>query len=223
MGFVKSPQEIEAIEARLRNPRFLKVQVLQVQFETHSEVVRALLPPPLTPSHSPTVFARIGYWQSNCVGDFAGGGVYISAMHGDVLGIYVLAMYMDSDSAVMFGRDTFGEPKKLAGVRLSHTSRQVAGSIVRHGVELIAADVSLENDDGPVNSTSWAFNVKSWPSADGTGLQSDALLAATKFDTELWTNWSGVGTLRFGATAHDPLGEIPIVRILQAGYYEGDH
>jgi acetoacetate decarboxylase len=134
-----------------------------------------------------------------------------------------LAMYMDSDSAVMFGRDTFGEPKKLASVRLSHTSRRVAGSIVRHGVELFAADVSLENDDGPVKSTSWAFNVKSWPSADGTGLQSDALLTATKFDTELWTNWSGAGTLRFGSTAHDPLGEIPIVRILQAGYYEGDH
>ncbi len=56
----------------------------------------------------------IGRWQSNCVGDYCGGAIYVAARHEGVEGDYVLAMYMDADPAIIFGRDLFGEPKKQA-------------------------------------------------------------------------------------------------------------
>ena len=61
----------------------------------------------------------IGRWQSNCVGDYCGGALYVAARHEGVEGDYVLAMYMDADPAIVFGRDLFGEPKKRAEQRSS--------------------------------------------------------------------------------------------------------
>ena len=58
--------------------------------------------------------AMVGRWQSNCVGDFAGGTVYVAGSHEGVEGEYNLAQYMDGDAATIFGRDVFGEPKKIA-------------------------------------------------------------------------------------------------------------
>ena len=223
MGFVKTPSEIRAIEARLKNPQFLNARVVQVQFDSEPDFIHSVLPLPLEPTDTPTIFARIGRWQSNCVGDFAGAGIYVSARHGDTVGVYVLAMYMDSDSAVIFGRETFGEPKKMAEVHFEKSPRTVAGSIVRHGVELIAISAELGDDLGMSQGTSWAFNIKSWTAANGVGLEGDALLTATRFDSTLTTNIACAGTLRLASTVHDPLGDITVKRINQVRYYEGDH
>jgi acetoacetate decarboxylase len=223
VGFVKTPSEIQAIEARLKNPQFLNARVVQVQFESDPNFIRAVLPPPLGPTDSPMIFARIGRWQSNCVGNFGGAGIYLSARHGDTIGVYVLAMYMDSDSAVIFGRETFGEPKKMATVHFEQDPGTVAGSIVRHGVELIGIDATPGKDQGTGQGISWAFNVKSWTAANGVGLEGDALLTATQFDTVLTKNISCDGSLRLNSTIHDPLGDVPITRIHQVRYYEGDH
>jgi hypothetical protein len=73
VGFVKTPEEIEAIERVLSEPRFVSGERLTVEFLTDSEVVERLLPPPLEMAHTPSVYATVGRWRSNCLGDFAGG------------------------------------------------------------------------------------------------------------------------------------------------------
>ena len=83
--------------------------MLSVEFLTDPDVVAEVLPPPL-----PTHHAACGRWQSNCVGDFFGGAIYVAARHDGIDGAYVLAMYMDNDQPTIYGRDLFGEPKKLA-------------------------------------------------------------------------------------------------------------
>jgi acetoacetate decarboxylase len=223
MGFLKTHKEIQAIESRIRNPQFFDAKVLQVQYETYPEVVRSLLPPPLAPVESPTIFVRIGTYNSNCVGQFSGAGVYISAQLEGTVGVYVIGMYMDTDAAVIFGRETFGEPKKLADVRFSHTPQGVSGAITRHGVELIRVDAEVESDLGGGLRNSTAYNIKCWPSADGFGLQGDALLTATKFETTLRTNQACKGSLELGSTIHDPLSDLPITELIQVNYFEGDH
>jgi acetoacetate decarboxylase len=223
MGFVKTHQEIEAIESRLRNPQFFNAKVLQVQYETHPEVVRALLPPPLAPVDSPTIYVRIGSYDSNCVGEFSGAGVYILAQFEGTVGVYAIAMYMNTDAAVIFGRETFGEPKKMADIQFSHSPKSVSGTITRHGVELISASADVNGDLGGGLSNSWAYNIKCWPSADGFGLEGDALLTATKFETTLRTNQSCSGSMELGCTVHDPLSDIPVVKLLQVNFFEGDH
>ena len=113
MGFVKSSDEIARIEQELAAPRW-NGRWLSVQFLTSPETHRRLLPPPLEPTHIPMASATVGRWSSNCLGDFAGGVLNLSATYGSVTGAYPLVIYMDSEPATVFGRELFGEPKKSA-------------------------------------------------------------------------------------------------------------
>src|SRR3954464_1071060 len=118
MGFVKTAEEVARIEAAVSGPRFSGARRLAVESLPAPEFVAAVLPPPLAPLDQPRMRAMVGRWQSNCVGDFAGGTVYVACSHEGVEGEYNLAQYMDGDAATIFGRDVFGEPKKMARATL---------------------------------------------------------------------------------------------------------
>jgi acetoacetate decarboxylase len=220
MGLVRTPEEIAAIQATLSAPRFPSAQMLSVSFLTRPEIVGHILPPPLEPAAEPLVSAMVGRWRSNCVADYDGGAIYVSATHEGTEATYVLAMYMSSDYAIVFGRDLFGEPKKQSTSRLSRTGSRMSGWIDR-GVRLIEIEADLTTDNGPVETSGANFNFKAQPSSDGIGLEADAVLTLAEFDMSLTTNLSGTGAVKLGGTVHDPLDEIEVVEVLGAAYIEG--
>ena len=114
MGFVKTAEEVKRIRAVLKQPRFVGSEMLSVDFLAEPESVRAVLPPGFEMAHEPLVTAMVGRWRSNCVGDYCGGAIYLQARYKGIEAPYVLCMFMDSDPAIMLGRDVFGEPKKRA-------------------------------------------------------------------------------------------------------------
>jgi acetoacetate decarboxylase len=221
MGFVKTPEEIAEIQATLRRPLFTSAEMLSVEFLTRPEIVEAILPPPLEPADEPRVTAMVGRWQSNCVGDFNGGAIYVSSRYGDIEGDYVLAMYMNSDQAIIFGRDLFGEPKKQSVNSLHRSGNRMSGWVERGGVRLIELDADLGDDLGPAEGRGSNFNFKAQPAADGSGLEDDAVLTLADFSLSLTTNREGVGSVRLRGTVHDPLDEIQIVDVKRATYVEG--
>jgi acetoacetate decarboxylase len=222
VGFVKSAEEIAAIEAALSAPRFGGAQMLSVEFLSDPEFVAAVLPPPLEPLAAPRMRAMVGRWQSNCVGDFAGGCVYVACAHQGVEGEYNLAQYMDGDAATIFGRDLFGEPKKVARSALRRRGQLMRGTIERGGVTLVGIEAELTRDLGPFEATRESYNVKSRPAADGHGLEEDALLTRAHYEIAARVSLEGEGRLALAGTVHDPLGEIPIAGIIRATYFEGD-
>jgi acetoacetate decarboxylase len=222
MGFVRTPEEIGRIQQALSKPRFVNAEMLTVDFLTTPGFVEEVLPPGLEPAAQPRITAMVGRWQSNCVGDFDGGAIYVAARHGDLDGDYVLAMYMDDDQPIIYGRDLFGEPKKQAVSQLHRRGDRMTGYIERHGTRIIQLDAELTQDNGPVRVTGHNFNYKATPSADGLGLEHDAVLTVATFDNDLWTSRSGTGEVRLTSTVHDPLGDIPVESVLGASYIEGD-
>ena len=137
MGFVKTPEEVKRIEAVLKRPRFVGAEMLMIEFLTRPEIVAEVLPPGLEPVAEPSVTAMVGRWRSNCVADFAGGAIYVMARHGEIEAPYVLAMFMDQDHAIIFGRDLFGEPKKQATTRLQRRGNAMHGYVERFGTRVI--------------------------------------------------------------------------------------
>jgi acetoacetate decarboxylase len=102
MGFVKTPEEIARIQARLSAPAFLSSEVVAVTFRTRPEIVERLLPPGLEPVEEPLASAMVGRWgRSNCVHAFEGGALYLRARHGDLEGDYCLSMPMSTDRAII--------------------------------------------------------------------------------------------------------------------------
>src|ERR1700675_4218320 len=148
MGFVKQPEEIARIEQALAHPRFVNGEMLSVDFLTDPGVLAHVLPPPLEPADEPRVTAMVGRWQSNCVGDFYGGAIYVAARHGDIEGNYVLAMYMNGDVPIIVGGGLFGGPKKLAQSGLYRRGDHFSGWVDRGGVRLMELRADMPEDLG---------------------------------------------------------------------------
>jgi acetoacetate decarboxylase len=164
----------------------------------------------------------VGRWQSNCVGDFYGGAIYVSASHEGIAGDYVLAMYMDNDIPTIYGRDLFGEPKKLADSQLNRHGDIFTGHVDRGGVRLIELHAQLPTDLGSFTGEGINYNFKARPAADGLGLEEDAILTKATFDTRVARAWEGTGSVLLRGTIHDPLDELPIVSVERAAFVECD-
>ena len=222
MGFVKTPDEIARIEHALSHPRFVNGEMLSIDFLSDPDYVASILPPPLEPADTPTLTAMIGRWQSNCVGDFYGGAIYVAARHDGIEGRYVLAMYMDDDVPTIYGRDLFGEPKKLARSELHRSGAQFNAWLERNGVVIMELRGDVPEDLGPSEGEGVNFNFKARPAANGIGLEEDAILTRATFQSIVRVARTGTGTLTLRGTVHDPLDEIPVVSIVGAAFVECD-
>lgn len=222
MGFVKSAEEITRIEHALSFPRFTGGQMFSVEFLSDERVVAEVLPPPLEPTDTPAVRAMIGRWQSNCVGDFYGGSIYVAAQHEGVVGEYVLAMYMDNDVPTIYGRDLFGEPKKVADSALRRRGDSFRGWIDRGGVRIMELQGELTKDTGAWDVEGYNFNFKARPAANGAGLEEDAILTRARFEVHAYSSLEGDGSVVLRGSVHDPLDEIPVRSVTKATYMECD-
>jgi acetoacetate decarboxylase len=222
MGFVKTAEEIAQIERLIARPRFVNGERLAIAFRTTPETVRRLLPPPLEPTAEPLVVVGIGRWQSSLIGDYAGASVYLAARHAGVEGGYALAMWMDTEPAVTFGRDVFGEPKKLADVRLFRDGDRFRAHLERHGTRLVELEAQITNWTGAGREERVAFNFRSRTAAHGAGLDGPAVLTRATFETEIKRGGVGTGSIVLRGTEHDPLTEIEIVSIASASFQEHD-
>jgi acetoacetate decarboxylase len=223
-GWVKSPDEIRKIEERLGAPAFLQGKMMSVSFLTRPEFVREVLPPPLEPTSQPLVTVSVcTFATSNCVGAFAGGVVDVLARYKGIEANHCLAMPMSTDVAIIFGRELFGEPKKQGRVRLESDGDVVRGTVERFGIPYIQLEGRFTENvpiTGPVFSD--RFHFKFMHAANGKGLEFDPIIVQAHFRNQFKVMKRGEGKVTLKATAHDPLGEIEIVKLMGASYSEGD-
>lgn len=223
MRYVKSPDEVAGIQALMAAPVFGDSRVLSVQFETTAEFVAAVLPPGLEPDERSLASVWVAsFGWSNCVGPFEGAGVFVRARHGDVAGNYCLTMPMSTDAAVIFGRELYGEPKRLAAISLERNGDAFTGTVRRYGITFIEIRATMEESGAPSSGSGSTFHYKFTPSADGRGLDSDPLLIHIGGETIVRHLERGSGQLILRESAHDPVADIPVVRILGAAYTEGE-
>jgi len=222
MGFVKTPEEIAAIERAFAEPHFVRGERFMVSFLTDPGTYEHLLPPCFTPADQPLVTIGIGRWQSNCVGDYAGGSISLAVRHKGTDGAYAVAMWMDNEAAVAFGRDVFGEPKKLASTNLIHSGDRARAWIERRGVRLVDIEADLGEDLGAGETERIAYNIRSRPAANGIGLEGPAVLTAATFRATVSLRREGLGAVTLRGTPHDPIDELEVISVVGADYQQHD-
>lgn len=218
MTFLRPPGDAPTA---LAAPRFVGEQLL-VRFRTSPDVYRCLLPPPLVPAEEPVAVAAVGRWRRNCVGAYGGGSVALTAVNAGDPGGFAVGMWMDSEPAVTFGREVFGEPKKLGTSGLVRDGAQAHGWIERGGTRLVSLSATLGVDEGASDSSRLAFNYRSRTAADGRGLDGPAVLTRTTFTTRVEARFTGTGTVTLRSGPHDPAGDIPVLEVLGAEYQVHD-
>lgn len=220
MGFRRTPAEMAEIQQTLSDVEFVGGESLSVDFLTRPEIVRSLLPAELQPGDRPRITAQVSRWRSNCVGDFDASAIYVSARYGEMEGDYVLTMFMDNDVPMLFGRDLFGEPKKIGASKLYRNDGHMSGHLERGGTRLIEIEADLDEDSGPTTVLGRNFNVKYELAPDGSELIGNPMLTLAEFDQTVTVRRRAQASLRLGSTVHDPLADLEIVEMLGAVYVE---
>ena len=103
---------------------------LLATYETDPEIGPAVLPRPLEATGEPWVNVNISQVEMASGARFGAADINVPARHGDVLGRYALALPMSAEAAVIGGRETFGEPKKLADIRLERNGDELHGNFM---------------------------------------------------------------------------------------------
>lgn len=222
MGFRRSQTELDAMQAALGCVEFVGSEALTLVYETSAAAVVDVLPDGLEPTAEPHVSAMVGRWRSNCVGDFMGATIGVAASHRGVSGTYMVSMFMDSDTPVLFGRDLFGEPKKCAAIELVRTGDVVSARVERKGVRLMDIEATLEEDAGPSTASRSTFNVRYELTPDGRGLLADPTLTLTEAGLSVHHRRPAAARLSLEGSPHDPLDSLPVLDVVRAELVEMD-
>ena len=181
-------------------------------YETDPDVVAAVLPPPLTPLAEPLVrvtIATVDVGRGYPV--FGAGTVAVMCRHEEVEGDYALVMPMTTEQSVVGGRETFGEPKKLAAIDLTIDGGHVNGWFERMGARFVEIDGRITGDLEPTpDRTRTSFYIKFLPAVGGKGFDGEPQLVYCRREetTRSLQNIDGQVILR--ESRFDPVADLPV-------------
>jgi len=195
---------------------------ITILFKTTPEVLRELVPAPLTPNPDALLFVYVAQFHivAPMALSYLEAGIGAPVAFGNTPGNYGVVLYLDTAVAIIAGREIFGWPKKDAEITFNDDGDVVSGRVVRDGVALIDATVhpAIEVQPIPEEPPAPWFNLKHIPSAK-EGAPPDVLqLTSLTLITDTQQLQRGPATLKLGSTALDPLGAIPIVEVLGGSY-----
>src|SRR3954453_8611677 len=172
----RTPEELVNREVKATSVGAWATSLVAI-YETDPELIAAVLPPPLEPSDEPLVRVSIA---SVDIGEgrepFGAGTFAVQAKHEGTIGNYPLVMPMTTEQSVVGGRETFGEPKKLAEVTLTRDGDNVTGLVTRLGTTTIGIRGWVAGPLDPIEGSRTDFYFKFLPAPDGKGFDSEPSL-----------------------------------------------
>lgn len=218
--YAARPFVAEEPESRAE-PVKARAKALWVDYEADREIIASVLPCPLSPGREPIVHINIGDVEMAGGARFGIGNITVRAAHGDVEGEYALAMPMGSEAAVVGGRETWGEPKKLADCRVERSGRNVVATLTRHGItyaELRGRVVETLPLPPPRQTLDFYFKFMIAP--DGKGFDHEPALVYCRrtYHIRRWERFLGEVILR--DSPFDPIADIPVGAIRSFHYVE---
>ncbi len=212
---VQRSREIEATTSRIW------CEALTAVWETDPEIIASVLPKPLEPGPEPRVRLTITTVEMPGLPPFGAGWFGVQARHGDVIGEYPLFMPMTSEQATVGGRDTYGEPKKIAQiVATKDADGRVEGSISRMGFTVVEIHGRIGEERPPyTNNDKRDFWFKISPSAETPGeLDQDPLLVYGEKSEEARQHFAIDGEVILKDSPIDPIADLHIVNLIDLNW-----
>jgi len=191
---------------------------LTALYETDPGLIEQVLPPPLRATSEPIVKVSIATVQIDRPGvpEFGAGTFGVQCTHGDVTGYYPLLMPMTTEQSVIGGRETFGEPKKLAQVALDRDGDHVVGTVKRMGTTIIELRGTVgEEVEPPPVSRRTDFYLKFLRDPGGAGFDADPSLVHCHRTETTRKRELVMGEIILRDSRFDPVADLPVRRILE--------
>ncbi|MFW9935401.1 MAG: acetoacetate decarboxylase family protein [Candidatus Thorarchaeota archaeon] len=224
MGLVPTSEELKQRRKHFEEGSIIgDVKMVFATFLTEPKVVKRVLPPPLESAPQPTGFVYVAeFGKTNFGLPYNEAGVFLSAQYQGKIGKYCISMPVTVDMSMCGGRETQGYPKKLAEfVAIEERGNYVTGTCIRRGKRIITLTLQLEGPYKEELPSTDVFTIKAFPNVSFEGFQYPPLLIWCPNDFHWNTPEIGTGRLTFGESPYDPIHEIPVNKILLAGYGTG--
>jgi acetoacetate decarboxylase len=192
---------------------------LEVAYRTAPEMVAAVLPPPLVAPDDPKVHVRL----TDIDLPLPGGGSYqekvgfiaVDAVHDGVAGEYPLVIPIDLEGAVAISRERYGEPKKLAELRIERRGTHVEGSMSRQGVTFVEISGEVTGElPLPAPYPANQFWFKYLPAVRGVGFDAGPLLVRVEQVRTPVTLEQVEGKLLLRDLPSIPIADLPVEELV---------
>jgi acetoacetate decarboxylase len=195
-------------------------QAVTVVFETDPEAIASVLPRPLEPSVA-TARLRIAVVDLGTgLKPFGAGWFGVRARHGDTEGEYALFMPMTTEQATVGGRETFGEPKKMAEMSLDVDGHRLDARVARMGSPVAELTGSLGPEAPGYEIDKLDFYFKLLPSPSGSGLEGDPAFVYCRRHEVARVVRPINGECKLLDAPLDPIADFPIRKVVTFEYAE---
>jgi len=225
--YVKTLEEVK--QSADANPEFMESTVRSIRcvYETDPEIAAAVIPKPLEPAADPEVcvtFSHVAMHISPELSIEIGSTIFgVRATYGSDPGIYLITMPMTTEQAVVPGRETYGEPKKIAQIDFERDGNQVQAAVERMGLTYLSAQGTLGRSLGAREFVEHAYCYKAFPSCEkGKSFDQDPLLVRLEWKHQHREAWELDGTVTLGESPFDPVADLPVRRLVRLEYEEGN-
>lgn len=226
LRYVRTLEQVKrAAEA---NPEFLPstIRSIRAVYETNPAVVAAILPRPLEPAARPEVSVVLSQVEMQIAPQttFAiGAGAFgVMARYEGIEGAYQVTMPMTAEAAVVGGRETYGEPKKLADIKFDRQGAWLTASVTRMGMTYLELRGEIGKPLGPRELTDYAYCFKALPAIEkGKGFDGDPLLVRLEWRHQHDKVHEVEGEVFLAESPFDPVVDLPVRRIVRMEYEEG--
>jgi len=131
-------------------------------------------------------------------------------------------MPMTTEQAVVPGRETYGEPKKIAAIDFSADADRVAARVSRMGIAYLEVSGTLGASLGPRELTETGFCFKAFPSCEkGKGFDQDPLLVQLTWKHRHEEVRRVDGALVLRDSPFDPVADLPVRKLVTLEYEVG--
>jgi len=229
LRYVKTLEQVKRDAER--NPEFLSstVRSLRVVYETDPAVAAALVPRPLEPAARPEICATFSHVAMHVSPELTieiGSAIFGPRVRYEgAEGVWLVTMPMSSEQAVLAGRDTYGEPKKIGQIDFRVDGDAVSASVSRFGIPFLAARGTLGESLGPRELVERGYTVKALPACDpgakGLAFDGDPLLVELEWRHRHEAVRRVEGELALRESPFDPVADVPVRRLLRMEYEEG--
>jgi acetoacetate decarboxylase len=214
---------------------FMNAEMLMAQFTTDMNIVKEILPRPLEPTSEALAMAFVArYPESNFGCTYNEGALSILCKYKGEVGTYCLSMPVDDDTGMVSGRELYGYPKKIADkITLDLENNHIIGSVIRKNVEIIKIEGQLGSEisdnvfgedaiadwDGVPSFRMLSFLFKYFQSPSGSNFDYfPRLIRQPVLFRKQGKIIEVTGRVTLSSTMYDPLGEVPVGKIVKMFY-----
>ncbi|MAI80100.1 MAG: hypothetical protein CL917_14225 [Deltaproteobacteria bacterium] len=230
MGTLRYVKKLEQVKrAAEQNPEFLESEVTSIRcvYETDPGLAQLLLPKPLEIGDRPLIhvtFSKVAMHISPEYVFEIGSAIFgVRAQYDGKQGTYLITMPMTTEQAVVPGRETFGEPKKIADISLTEEEGRLSAQVNRMGVTYLEARGHRGEALEPKEFVEHAFCFKASPSCEKSGtFDAEPLLVRLDWHQRQSKRCAiEAGELILRESAADPVADLPVREILSMEYEVG--